>query len=540
MKDYIKYLEDDYYFDEDVAESVDVFFESSLVHIKGELAGQPFKLVEWQRDILHQIFAIKRRSDNMRRYRIVYVEVPRKNGKSTLCAGIALYCLLMDNEPGAEIYSAASDRDQASLVFDCAKHMIQANRSLSKVLETYRRSIVYMEEASSYKPISADAYTKHGFNAHCIIFDELHAQPNRELVDVLHTSTGARRQPLEIYITTAGYDRNSICWEYHDYALKCLDYRKYQREIKEGKADPNKHRGIKDDSFFPVIFAAEEADDWHSPETWVKANPNINISVSEEYLRKEHNKACELPAYENTFKRLHLNLWTSQQTRWIPMDAWDKCCGIVDPVELRGKPCFIGLDLSTSQDLSALALLFPIGDIIKCLMYFWLPEENLQQRVKKDHVPYDIWTRQGFINLTDGNVIDYDSIRKKINELRKIYNIKEIACDKWNAVQLMTQLQSDGFTVASITQGYALLSAPTKKIEQLVLARRFEHGGNPVLRWMADNVAIRQDSDGNIRPDKEKSTERIDGVLAIINGMARLIATTNKKSVYAERGILLA
>lgn len=537
-KEYIDFLEDGYYFDEDVANSVDIFFESSLVHIKGEFAGHPFSLVDWQRDILHQIFAVKRKSDRMRRYRIVYIEVPRKNGKTTLCAGIALYCLLMDNEPGAEIYSAAADREQASLVFECAKNMILANKSLSNVLETYRRSIVYLEEASSYKPISADAYTKHGFNAHCIVFDELHAQPNRELVDVLHTSTGARRQPLEIYITTAGYDKNSICWEYHDYALKCLEYQKYQKEVREGKADPNKHRGIKDETFFPVVFAALEEEDWHSPDTWRRVNPNLGISVSEEYLKKEHDKACELPAYENTFKRLHLNIWVSQQTRWISMDAWDKCEGIVDLEQLKGKVCYGGLDLSATQDISAFALLFPIEDIIKAVLFFWVPEENLAQRVKKDRVPYDIWARQGLIETTGGNVIDYDFIRKKINDLNKIYHIKEIACDRWNAVQIMTQLEADGFTIASMTQGFSSLSAPTKKLEQLVLSKKFEHAGNPILRWMANNVAIKQDADGNIKIDKEKSTERIDGIAAVINAMARVIVSVDKRSIYETRGII--
>jgi phage terminase large subunit-like protein len=444
----------------------------------------------------------------------------------------------MDQEAGAEIYSAAADKEQASLVFDCAKAMIAANKQLQNALETYRRSIVYMEEASSYKPLSADAFTKHGFNAHAIIFDELHAQPNRELVDVLHTSTGSRRQPLEIYITTAGFDRNTICWEYHDYALKCLEYRQWQEDVRNGKADADKHRGNGDPTFLPVIFAATEEDDWHSPEVWKKANPNLGISIKEDYLIKEHLKACELPAYENTFKRLHLCIWTSQQTRWIPMDAWDKCGGLVDPEDLKGKPCWLGMDLSTTQDISAVALLFPLGEIIKCLMYFWVPEENLVQRVKKDHVPYDVWARQKFIETTPGNVIDYDFIRKKINDLKKVYNIREIGCDKWNAVQIMTQLEADGFTVASLSQGYSSMSAPTKALEGLVLSRRFEHGNNPVLRWMADNVAIRQDSEGNIRPDKEKSTERIDGVVAIINGMSRLLLDTNKTSIYTSRGIL--
>lgn len=517
-------IEDDslYYYDEKAGELVCQFFEKRLVHIKGEWARTPMYLEEWQKELLRKLFGWKRKKDGLRRYRTLYLEIPRKNGKSTLAAGLALFLLFADKESGAEVYSAAADREQAAIVFDVAKSMVEESKQLSQRCQTFRRAITYPKSNSSYKVISADAKTKHGFNAHAIVVDELHAQTDRELVDVLKTSTGARRQPLEIYITTAGHDRNSICWEMHDYAIK----------VRDGI--------IQDDTFLAAIYAAEEEDDWTKPETWKKANPCYGISIKEEYLEKECKKAQEIPSYENTFRRLHLNQWTEQDVRWIPITKWDECDQELILEDLKGKRCFGGLDLSSSLDISAFALIFPhpSGDV-SVLPFFWIPEDNILERCKKDRVPYDVWVRQGYIQTTPGNVIDYAYIRNKINALKKIYKIESIAVDRWNAIQIVIELEQDGLEMVMTGQGFASLSAPTKEFEKLLVSKKWIHGGNPVLRWMLSNTAAETDAAGNLKPSKKKSQGRIDGIAATVNALARMIATgEEKKSVYKNRGLV--
>ncbi len=511
-----------FWFDENAANRAVIFFERYLKHTKGKWAGAKFELMDWQKnDIIRPLFGWKRK-DGTRKYRTAYIEIPRKNGKSTLSSGIALYLLFADNEYGAEIYSAAADREQAAIVFEIAKAMVEASPALKKRAKIYKRSIVVPKTMSSYKVLSADAPTKHGLNAHGIIFDELHAQPNRELWDVLTTSTGAREQPLVVAITTAGYDKNSICWEQHDYARKVLD-------------------GIIDDpSFFAYMAAADENDDWRDPKTWKKANPGLGQTVKLEYLEQEAKKAEQIPAYQNTFRRLHLNQWTQQDERWLDMAAWDATAGVVNANKLIGHECYGGLDLASTTDIAALVLLFPMDNgNYHILPYFWIPEANMKERIIRDKVPYDAWTRDGFIEATEGNVIDYGVIRKRINELGRIYNIKEIGHDPWNATQLSLELDGDGFTMVPIRQGFASLSSPTKELMNLVLSKKIKHGGNPVLRWMADNMVVKQDPAGNIKPDKSKSTEKIDGIVALIMAIDRATRhKEDKKSVYEERGII--
>jgi phage terminase large subunit-like protein len=500
--------EGEFTFDEEAADLAVTFFPRFLEHVKAEWAGRPFDLDDWQKEqIVRPLFGWKR-PDGTRRYRTVYVEVPRKNGKSTLGAGIALILLYADHEPGAEVYSAAADRDQAAIVFDLAKSMVQASPDLSSRSEVYRRSIVVPRTGSAYHVLSADVKTKHGKNAHGVIFDELHAQPNRELWDVLTTSTGARRQPVVLAITTAGYDRESICWEVHDYASK----------VRDGV--------IQDDSFLPVIYGAALEEDWRDQKVWQRVNPGLGVSVKLDYLEQEARKAAETPSYQNTFRRLHMNQWTQQNTRWIDLTVWDACGGAVDPEALRGRGCYAGLDLSTTTDIAALVLLFPPieGDNqFHALPFFWVPEETVAKRSRRDQVPYDAWVRDGFIEATEGNVADYDVIRKRINELLERYELREVAVDRWNASQITSQLVSDGVTMVPFGQGYRDMSAPTKELEKLLLSKRLRHSGNPVLRWMADNVSVRQDPAGNLKPDKAKSTGRIDGIVALIMALGRAI-----------------
>lgn len=501
------------------------FFGRLLIHTKGEWAGQKFILEDWQREeIIEPLFGWKRISDGTRRYRTAYIEVPRKNGKSTMAAGIGLYLLYADDEPGAEVYSAAADRDQANIVFDEAKRMTESAPPLIKRAQVFKRSIIVPGTYSAYRVLSADAYTKHGLNAHGVVVDELHAQPTRDLVDVLVTSTGARRQPLTVFITTAGYDRESICWEYHEYA----------RQVLEGIID--------DPTFLAVIYAAEQDDDWLDEDVWAKANPNLGVTVKRDYLRNEARRAKQTPAYQNTFRRLHLNQWTQQEARWLPLEAWDACNTPVNESLLKGAPCYGGLDLASTSDIASFVLDFPSEpgeeEHHAWLGFFWIPEENMVERARKDRVPYDAWVRQKLIAATEGNVIDYAYIVRDIEALGERFNIQEIAFDRWGAFQVSQALEGAGFTMVGFGQGFASMAGPTKELLRLVLDGKLAHGGQPVLRWMADNMVVSTDAAGNVKPNKAKSHEKIDGIVAGIMALDRATRHQNKKrSVYETRGL---
>lgn len=507
------------YFDPAAAQLALDFFPECLTHVKGALAGTPFKLAPWQRCIIANLFGWKR-ADGTRRYRTALIFVPRKNGKTTLAAGVLNFLLFCDAEPGAEIYSAAADREQAALVFAQAAGMVRAEKVLRARATIYTKSIVLGDLSGSYKTISADAHTSHGYNTHAAIVDELHAQPTRDLVDVLDTSTGSRRQPLIIYITTSDFERESICNEKHTYACK----------VRDGV--------IADSSFLPVIYEATIEDDWTKPATWRKANPNLGVSVSREHLKAQCHKAREIPAYENTFKRLHLNIRTEQAMRWLALEKWDLCNAPVDAEALKGEACFAGLDLASTTDICAAAFYFPsVGGRI--LTRFWVPEENAHIRERRDRVPYLAWARDGHITLTPGNVADYDRIRADLNSLAQLYHIRELAIDRWNSTQLQNQLQGDGFEIIPFGQGFASMSAATKELEKLVLSRAIAHGGNPVLRWMASNVAVESDAADNLKPSKKHSSEKIDGIVALIMAIGRAIAQVGApESIYETRGIL--
>ena len=379
---------DPFWFDEAAAAKACEFFERFLRHAKGEWAGQRFALSEWQkRDIIRPIFGWKR-PDGTRKYRKVYVEVPRKNGKSTLGAGIALYLLFSDGEPGAEIYSAAADREQAAIIFDVARQMVEQDPDLRTRCEVFRRSIVVGKTGSAYHVLSADAPTKHGKNSHGVLFDELHAQPNRELYDVLKTSTGSRRQPLFVMFTTAGYDKTSICWEEHEYATRLLT------------------GAIQDDTYLSIIYAADQDEDWTDPKVWARANPGLGESVKIQYLQDECPRAKESPAYQNTFPRLHLNQWTEQATRFLDMDAWDACAGQVDPAELEGCPCRAGLDLASTIDISAFVMCFANEDGgYTWLPFFCVPEEAIRKRSTEIEARMTLaqkWHTGVFVKFADG------------------------------------------------------------------------------------------------------------------------------------------
>ena len=509
------------------------FIETCCHHVKGELAGQPLLLQPWQRQITRGVFGWKR-PDGTRVIREVYIEVPRKNGKSTWGAAIALYLLFADGEPGAEVYSAAADTDQAKIIFGVAKGMVEMEPELDDVSDPFVKSIVYSATSSAYQVLSSDAPSKHGKNSHGILFDELHAQPNRDLYDVLKTSTGARRQPLLIMFTTAGYDRKSICWEVHEYAKKVID------------------GTVSDPAFLPVIYDTAEADDWTNPAVWAKANPNISVSVKLDYLASECERAKATPAYENTFRRLHLNQWTQQETRWLQIAEWDGCVGSVDYDALKGRRCYAGLDLASTTDIAACVLVFP-GEPFAVLPFFWIPEDGMHDRVKRDRVPYDVWQRQGFIEATPGNLIDYRWIMLRLGKCRVDFDLRGLAFDRWGSQKIVTDLCDEiGFTIDEKTavnygkpllfqfgQGFASMSPPTKELLNMILGRKIAHGGNPVLRWMANNVVVKTDPAGNLKPDKGKSTERIDGIVAMIMALSLAIRQVDDgPSVYETRGVL--
>jgi phage terminase large subunit-like protein len=519
-------IEEGFYFDERAVRVVVAFFERFLRHSKGEWADDPFVLEPWQREeIIGPLFGWKR-PDGSRRFRRAYIEVPRKNGKSTLGAGVALYLLFADGEPGAEVYSAAADRAQASIVFNEARRMVEGSPKLARRAETYTRSIVIPASHSSYKVLSADAITKHGLNAHGVVFDELHAQPNRDLWDVLTTSTGARRQPLVVAITTAGYDRESICWEQHEYA----------RQVREGI--------IEDATFFGYVAAAEQEDDWLDPEVWARANPNLGVSIKLDYLESEAKRAELTPAYQNTFRRLHLDQLTQQESRWLPLEKWDMepASGGFDVKLLEGAPCYGGLDLASSSDVASFVLCFPAEDGEEeryvWLPFFWIPSENMVERVRKDRVPYDAWVKAGLITATDGNVIDYGYIVRAIEGLGERFNIREIAFDRWGAFQVSQALEGAGYEMVGFGQGFASMAGPTKELLRLVLDGKLWHGGNKVLRWMADNMVVSQDAAGNVKPNKAKSREKIDGIVAGIMALDRAMRHVEAGSVYDTRGLL--
>ena len=512
---------DKYYLDRPAGEKVVKWIEKYCTHVKGEWGGKPLILAEWQKEeIVIPAFGWKDKETGLRRYRRVFIFVPRKNGKSTLGSPLALYLLCADGEPGAEIFSAASDRLQAGIIHDVAKQMILQSPRLTEELRTFVSTITYPSNGSFYRVLSSDAPRQHGKNSHGIIFDEVHTQPNRELWDVLTTSTGSRRQPLTFAFTTAGFDRETICFEQYEYACK----------VRDGI--------IKDDTFLPVIYESDEKDDVFDEEVWKRANPCYEISLKKEYVVEEATRAKNTPSYENTFRRLQLNQWTSAETRWISDEVWMRGVVEFDLEKLKGKACVCGLDLASRRDVCAFMMLFPYEDTFIVISHFFVPGLMARERTQKDGVNYDQWIREGFITETPGNVTDYDYIRKFINEQNDIYEIRTIAYDRWNASQLVINLQGDGFECTPFGQGFASMSAPTKELEGMVYNSQVNHLGNPVLRWMCSNVMIVENAAGDNKIDKSKSTEKVDGMVGLVMAVGEFMTHFDgDTSVYDDGGV---
>lgn len=510
-------------FDEPAAERAVQFF-SFLKHSKGEWAGQPLHLELWQQFVVAMLFGWKR-ADGTRRFRTSYLEVARKNGKSTLAAGIGLLLMVADGEPGAEVYTAATKRDQARITHSEATRMVKASPFLRRKIKVFKDNLNIEGTASKFEPLGRDSDSMDGLNVHGAIVDEVHAHKTRDVWDVLETATGSRRQPLMFAITTAGFDRQSLCFQLHEFAEKVLD------------------QVVEDDSFFGIIYALDAEDDWEDEACWQKANPNLGISKKWDDMRRKAARAKEMPAAQNAFKRLELDVWTQAETKWVNLDHWKLCGKMVDAAGLRGRTCYGGLDLSSTTDISALILCFPPEteeDDYQLLCRFWVPEDSMRERSRKDRVPYDVWVRQGYITATPGNVIDYDYILAQIEEDAQAYDLRELAFDRWGATKIQSKLMElygEEFLV-QFGQGFASMSAPMKELERLLLSHLLAHGNNPVLTWMADNLVSRQDPAGNIKPDKARSRERIDGMTGTIMALDRALRHQDNRSVYDERGIL--
>ena len=519
-----EFMAEDSRYDKTAADYAVNFIEC-LSHTKGTWAGKPFELLEWQERIIRDLFGVLK-PNGYRQFNTAYIEIPKKNGKSELAAAIALLLTCGDGEERAEVYGCAADRQQASIVFEVAADMVRMCPALNKrvkILASQKR-IVYMPTNSFYQVLSAEAYSKHGFNIHGVVFDELHTQPNRKLFDVMTKGSGdARMQPLYFLITTAGTDTNSICYEQHQKAKDILEGRKIDR------------------TFYPVIYGAEDDADWTSPKVWKQANPSLGETIGMEKVVAACESARQNPGEENAFRQLRLNQWVKQAVRWMPMEKWDACNFVFDVSELEGRVCYGGLDLSSTTDITAFVLVFPPmdeDDKYYILPFFWLPEDTLPLRVRRDHVPYDVWERQGYLLTTEGNVVHYGFIENFIEELGQRFNIREIAFDRWGAVQMSQNLEGLGFTMVQFGQGYKDMSPPTKELMRLTLNKMIAHGGHPVLRWMMDNIFIKRDPAGNIKPDKEKSTEKIDGAVALIMALDRAVrcgAGDLGASIYDER-----
>lgn len=493
-----------YYFDEAAANRFPDFCAKFIKHTQGQFRGKPFILEPWELEIFRNFFGWLKKSDGLRRFKKLYLEIPKKQGKSSLCAALALYLLAMDGEFSAEVYGGAKDKKQAQLIFREAKRMVKASPALRKLYQINSGTITIPKLEAMYCTVSRETASQHGINASAVIFDELHALKDAELFEVLTMGSGdARQQPVQIAITTAGFDRTSVCWLEHSHALDV---------IKDESVD---------ERLLAYIYAADEGDDWRDPAVWRKANPNLGITVTEEAMRDACLQAQSQPKYENMFKRLRLNLWTSTSQVWIPAERWNTMA-MSEPINmeaLRGRKCYMGLDLSSTNDLTAVVLLFPFDDKLILVPKFFCPADNLENREKRDAVAYVSWAKNGYIQATPGDRIDQIAVEAYIDECRKLYSVEQAGYDTWNADMIVAHLTAKGLEMVPVPQGFKL-SARNKDFEVMVANGQLRHGGHPVLAWMASNTEAMMDKNENIAIVKAygqaKALRRIDGIIASI------------------------
>ena len=508
------------WFDERAAVKVCAFFPQFLRHSKGDFAGKPFEFQAWQRDeVMYPLFGWKN-PDGTRRFRIAYIELPKKNGKSTWAAGIGLYMLAGDGERGAEVYSAATKQEQASIVHDEAIRMVDKSPPLARLLKVNRstKNIAYLDTESYYRALSSEAHGSEGLNAHCIIVDELHAWPGTAFWDSLKFAGAARSQPLRFVITTAGNDQLSICWQQHEYARQVID------------------GTVQDTRFFGYIRCAEASADWKDPAVWRHANPSLGVAIKESDFAADVAEAEKTPSTQSSFKRYRLNVWDTQTSPWMEVAEWNACADPFEPETLEGMDCQAGLDLAKTRDTTSLQLVFRRDDEYKVLSYFWLPEDTANS---PDSPPeYRQWARDGWLLTTKGNVCDYRFIKAFIGELSRKFNITELAYDPWNAEQLTQELE-DEFAIPRVKfpQTITNFTGPMKELERLILDRKLSHPNHPVMRWQFGNVSTKSDPSGNIRPVKPERAEKrkIDGIVALIMALGRSTLAEGE-SIYNSQG----
>ena len=494
-------------------------FIQKLKHTKGKWAGKFLLLEPWQKFIVFNLFAW-RKADGTRRFRYAYVEVARKNGKTALAAGIALYMLFAEKEPRAEVYSVATVKDQAKLCFNDSVAIVKQT-SLSQRMRVFRDSILYEQLGAYFKPLSSDDGIHDGYSPYCVIVDEYHAHKDNGMLDVMRSGMAARTQPLVFIITTAGFNKNYPCYA----------YRQNAKNVMNGI--------VEDDSLFAIIFEMDAEDDWTDPQCWAKANPNLGISVDYEYLAGEVKDAQNRPEAVRGVKTKNLNMWVDAETTWILDEMWQKCSGSLTLADVEGCKCWGGLDLSNISDITAFVLLFEIDDKLALVPKFWIPEDKLQEKIAKENVGFAEWVQKGYVTVTPGNILDYDYVKADILNLAEKYDVSSIAYDRWNSSQTIIQLQDEGLEMSPFGQGYGSMSAPSKEFEKMVLAGKIEHFGNPVLRWMLASTAIQTDPAGNIKPDKRKSSQKIDGIVASIMALGEMMTAKAKeeKNPYQSRGM---
>lgn len=511
-------------FDLAAADRVRTFFAKFLRHSKGSFGGQPFELLGWQWDsLLGPLYGWKRR-DGSRRYRRSSTWISKKNGKSTLCAGLILYSLVADNEPGSEVYGAAADRAQASIIFEEVAAMVGQSPALAGRLDVNRtiKRVTFAERASFYQVLSRDSRRSgHGINAHVCVIDELHVV-DRRLYDTLRYSGAARRQPLLVEISTAGDDKTSLGYERYCYA----------KQVREGT--------IEDPELLVYIAEADQPDRWQEQEQWKRANPSLGVTISLDSFKADFTEAKNgTPAAQANFKQLRLNLWQDAISAWLPVEEWDACAADITPEMLDGAPCWAGLDLSSKMDLTALALVFALDDGRYALLCrLWAPEEADSARQKANKALLRPWMLSGHITGTEGNVMDYAAVQAQVLADNEQYAIREVAFDPWNAQATANSLTEQGVSMVEFPQTIKSYNEPMQEMERLIKSRLLVHDGSPVMRWMFKNVCVRKDPSGNVRPDKAKSADKIDGIAAAMMALGRALLANAGTSDYGTEGIL--
>lgn len=499
---------DKYSFDVDKAQRILDFFPDFIRHVKGKLAGQPYELSDWEAFILINLFGFVD-ANGKRRFRTAYVEVARKNSKSTFCSGIALFMTAFDMEGGAEVYSAATTRDQARIVFGDAQNMVRKSAPLKKVFGVHKLNIHHMKSASKFEPLSSDAQTLDGLNIHCGIMDEVHAHKTREVWDVVETATGAREQPLILAITTAGFNKQGIGYEQREYVTKVLG----------GVVD--------DDTYFGIIFTIDEDDDPFDQNVWVKANPNLGRSKRLDDMQRLAKKASEMPAARNNFLTKHLNVWVNAETAWLDMARWEKLPkrGSID--HLKTLPCYIGLDLANKLDVAAVVAAFPDGNEIHFICKFYLPENTIYAKSRTIGNMYDTWAQQGHLTLTDGDIIDHEYIEHDIREMLNDFDVKAVGFDPWGSTQMSIRLSEDGAPMVEIPQTVKNLSESMKEVEAKVISGELHKDANPMMDWMASNIVVKLDRNENYFPNKEHPDNKIDGMVALFMAVNRILTESD-------------